>query len=220
MSIGAVTKAFVEVRVTFRSATVSLSQGRAVDPQEEIQRMTIENLGHTAPTSTGIAIPTGPYELRPELTTVAFEAKKFGVFTIRGTMRLVSGAFSVADPVERSTLHVVLDADSFTTRMRKRDEHVKSAKLLNTVAYPEIEFDSTEVAPRPDGTWDVHGMLEVHGQVAPAVLTVTSTTVESGLVRLGATARVNRREFGVTALRAAASALIDLRIEAVATPLR
>jgi polyisoprenoid-binding protein YceI len=36
-------------------------------------------------------------------------------------------------------------ADSFKTPMAKRDAHVKSAKLLDTAAYPRIEFDSTEV---------------------------------------------------------------------------
>jgi polyisoprenoid-binding protein YceI len=37
-------------------------------------------------------------------------------------------------------------------------------------------------------------------------------------VRLEATAVVDRRQFGVTAMRAAASSHIQLRIEAVGTP--
>ncbi|HUE05907.1 MAG TPA: YceI family protein [Acidimicrobiales bacterium] len=185
--------------------------------------MTIENIGNiakAAPHHDGLPIPTGRYRLHPELSTVAFTAKKFGLFTIRGTMRVVSGTFTVAQPLEHSTLHVVLAPDSFKTPMAKRDEHVKSTKLLDVATYPKIEFDSTEVVRGPDGIWEVRGLLVVHGQVAPAALTVTSASTDGALVRLHAAARVDRREFGVTAMRAAASAAINIEIDAVGTPVR
>jgi len=60
----------------------------------------------------------------------------------------------------------------------------------------------------------------VHGQVAPASLTVTTASTDGALVRFRATARIDRRAFGVTALRAAASSMLDLEIEAVGTPVR
>ncbi|HEY1651317.1 MAG TPA: YceI family protein [Acidimicrobiales bacterium] len=184
--------------------------------------MTIDNdnVGQATQPRAGLSVPTGRYRLQPELTTVAFSAKKLGAFTIRGTMRLESGAFTVANPLERSALHAVLAADSFSTPMRKRDEHVKSAKLLDVAAYPRIEFDSTEVTLGPGDTWEVQGLLAVHGQVAPTVLSIASTSLEGGLLHIRAAARVNRRQFGVTAARAAASALIDVQIDAVGTPVR
>jgi polyisoprenoid-binding protein YceI len=185
--------------------------------------MTIENLdhpGHAASPQAGLPIPTGRYRLHPELSTVAFTAKKFGLFTIRGTLRLESGTFTVAGPPERSRLHAVLVADSFRTPMAKRDEHVKGPKLLDVAAYPRIEFDATDVVPGPGGNWEVRGLLSVHGQVAPALLTVTSASAEGALVRVRATAEVDRRAFGVTAMRAAASSQIVVAIEAVGTPVR
>jgi polyisoprenoid-binding protein YceI len=81
-------------------------------------------------------------------------------------------------------------------------------------------FDSTEVVRGPDGAWEVRGLLAVHGQVAPAVLTVTSAATEGALVRVRAAAQVDRRAFGVTAMRAAASSLINIEIEVVGTPVR
>jgi polyisoprenoid-binding protein YceI len=185
--------------------------------------MTIENIGNVgqaAQPHDGVTIPTGRYRLHPELSTVAFTARKFGVFTIRGTVRVESGTFTIAGPLERSTLHAVVAADSFKTPMAKRDEHVKSAKLLDAAAYPRIEFDSTEVVAGPDGTWDVRGLLAVHGQVVPTVLTVTWASTDGALVPVRATARVDRRAFGVTAMRAAASSVIDIVIEVVGTPVR
>jgi polyisoprenoid-binding protein YceI len=183
--------------------------------------VTIENtakVGPAAPSRAGLPVPSGRYRLHPELSTVDFTAKKFGVFTIRGTMGLESGTFTVASPLEHSRLHAVLSADSFKTPMAKRDEHVRSPKLLDVATYPKVEFDSTEVVPGPGGTWEVRGLLAVHGQVAPATLTVTSASTEGALVRVRATALVDRRVFGVTAMRAAASSHVTIVIEAVGTP--
>jgi polyisoprenoid-binding protein YceI len=184
--------------------------------------MTIDNdkVGQATQPPGGSPIPTGRYRLHPELTTVAFSARKLGLFTIRGTMQLESGSFTVTSPLERSTLHAVLAADTFSTPMRKRDEHVKSATLLDVATYPKIEFDSTAVTVQPDGAFAVRGLLAVHGRVEPTVLTVTSSSLESGLVGFRATASVDRRAFGVTARPGFASALIDVQIEAVGSPVR
>jgi polyisoprenoid-binding protein YceI len=180
----------------------------------------IDNIGQAAQPGGALAIPTGRYRLHPELSTVAFTARKFGVFTIRGTMRVEAGTFTVAGPPEHSRLHAVLAADSFKTPMAKRDDHVKGRKLLDVATYPRVEFDSTEIVAGPDGTWEVRGLLAVHGQVAPIMLTVTSSGTEDALVRVHATAQVDRRVFGVTAMRAAASSLINIVIDAVGTPVR
>jgi polyisoprenoid-binding protein YceI len=54
--------------------------------------------------------------------------------------------------------------------------------------------------------------------MAPAVLVVTSARQEGARLRVTASARVDRRRFGVTRMRVAASSRIDLTIEAVGTP--
>jgi polyisoprenoid-binding protein YceI len=175
--------------------------------------VTIEETTHPA---TDIALPPGRYRLDPELTSVAFSAKKFGLFTVRGTLGLASGTFTVTAPPELSTLHAVLAADSFTTPMANRDTHVKGKTLLDTAAYPSMEFHSTEIVPMPAG-WEVRGLLTVHGRVAPAALTVSSAKMEGGLALVAATARVKRKDFGVTKMRAAASSVIEVHIGAVGT---
>jgi polyisoprenoid-binding protein YceI len=163
-----------------------------------------------------LTIGAGRYRLDPERTTVRFRAKKFGLFTVRGTMALASGTFTVTRPLEHSSLHVVLHAGTFHTPMAARDEHVKGASLLDVDRYPTIEFDSTEVVDTAAG-WEVRGLLTVHGTVSPAALIVTEVTAEPGYARLAATARVDRRRFGVTRMRAAASSSIDITIDAVAS---
>jgi polyisoprenoid-binding protein YceI len=169
--------------------------------------------------SAHIDIPTGRYRLQPELTTIGFSAKKLGLFTIRGTMRLDSGTFTVASPLERSTLHAVLATESFATPMRKRDEHVKGHTLLDAATYPRIEFDSTEIVVA-GGEWEIRGLLAIHGRVAPTALRVDCATFNGGLAQVHAQAVVDRRDFGVTRQRVAASSLIEVQIEAVGAPVR
>jgi polyisoprenoid-binding protein YceI len=179
--------------------------------------MTIDKLTKGATESGATPIPAGRYRLDPELTTVSFTAKKFGAFTISGTMALAEGTFTVAHPIGHSSLHAVLAADTFRTPMVNRDTHVKGRTLLDVATYPKIEFDSTEVVGWPTG-WEVRGLLSVRGTVAPVTLTVTAAAPEGSMVRLSAVARVNRRDVGVTRMRLAASSMVDVRIQAVGVP--
>ena len=177
--------------------------------------MTLDKI---TPAHANTPIPAGRYRLAPELTTVSFSAKKFGVFTISGTMAVTSGSFTVGEEPERSSLHAVLAADTFRTPMANRDKHVKGTTLLDVASHPTIEFDSTEVVATPAG-WEVHGLLTVHGTVAPVALSVTAATQEGAMVRLSAEARIDRRSFGVTRMRLAAASLVEIHIEAVGTPM-
>ncbi len=179
--------------------------------------MTIEDIAQRpAP----VAFPAGRYRLDPHHSTVAFAAKKLSLFTVRGTMGIASGEFVVGTPLERSRVHVVVSAGTFATPMAKRDEHVKGSTLLDVETYPHIEFTSTEVVPG-SGAWEIRGTLTIHGQSAPATLSVTTTAVEdTGLVRVSAQTDVDRRLFGVSAKRLVVSPVLSVRIEAVGVPLR
>jgi polyisoprenoid-binding protein YceI len=164
-------------------------------------------------------VPTllpGTYRLEPDSTTLHFSARKFGMFTIRGTMKLTRGTFTVADPVERSTVHAILAADTFTTPMAKRDEHVRSYKLLDAISFPAIEFLGTSVTPSPPG-WSVLGSLSVHGQQQNVALAISEVNDLGDIIRIAAHTQVDRNDFGVTGMRVAAGPKIDIRIDAVAT---
>ena len=180
--------------------------------------MTIHDTNTSAQSaSTGIVLTPGRYRLDRSLTSVRFSARKFGVFTIRGSVSVVAGDFTVGRRLEDSTLHAVLDAATFRTPMAKRDEHLHGESLLDVARFPSMEFDSTDVARTPGG-WEIHGLLTVHGKVAPAVLAVTAAGQEGAVVRVRAKTRVDRRAFGVTRMWAAASAYVDVTMEAVGTP--
>lgn len=176
--------------------------------------MTLEG---THQTSKATLPAPGQYRLMPELTTVRFAAKKFGLFTIRGTMALTTGTAAVTAPPESSTLHATLAANSFRTPMARRDEHVKGPKLIDSASFPTIDFDSTRVEPTAGG-WTIHGLLTVHGISEPIALDVRSALRDGELLRARATARIDRRDFGVTKFRFAAASRIDIDMDVAAEP--
>ena len=163
------------------------------------------------------ALQPGEYQVDPQASVVRFEARKFGLFTIRGTMRLTSGTISIADPIEASAVHAVLAADTFQTPMKKRDEHVKGPRLLDVVQFPIIEFHSTQVA-RVGSAMEVRGLLTVHGTTRPSALEIVELGCSGGGLRVLAMATVDRREFGVTAMRGAAAPIISLTFEIAGVP--
>lgn len=161
-------------------------------------------------------LPRGTYRLHPESTTVHFSDRKFGLFTIRGTMRLAEGSITIADPITRSSVRAVLTADTFTTPMAKRDDHVRSEKLLDVARFPTIEFRGERAAESPSG-WTVLGTLTVHGQQQDCTLAIDEITERDGTVHVTARARVDRNDFGVTGMKVAAGPYVDIRIHAMAS---
>lgn len=162
----------------------------------------------------GASIPVGRYRLEPAASSLRFTAKKLGLFTIRGTMQIEQGEFTIAAPLERSTLKAAISAASFKTPMAKRDEHVKSARLLDVVSYPIIEFRSETVHQSGSG-WELIGPLSVHGRTQEVTLSVSDASLEDDCIRVRARAHVNRHDFGVTGLKFIAGPVIDISLEVV-----
>lgn len=181
-----------------------------VDVAREEDRMT----ANQAMRPMAASIPAGRYRLDPGASSMRFTAKKLGIFTIRGTMQIEQGEFTIGEPLEQSTLKAVISAASFKTPMAKRDEHVKSAVLLDVASFPIIEFRSETVHQVVSG-WEVSGPLTVHGRTREVTLLVNDASVEGDRVRFRAQARVNRHDFGVTRLKVVAGSVIDIAIEVV-----
>lgn len=59
---------------------------------------------------------------------------------------------------------MIIDAASFTTKNRKRDDHLHSDAILAVVKYPTIVFTANDVRPSGTGGVEVTGTLTVHGR--------------------------------------------------------
>ena len=101
---------------------------------------------------------------------------------------------------------VAIDATSIDTDNENRDTHLKSADFFEVETYPTIRFKSTKIARAGDGlrmTGDLtmHGVtkevvLDVEGPVAPVKIRDSYRSAAS------ATARINRKDWGLTWNRA------------------
>lgn len=160
---------------------------------------------------TKVEIPTaGVYVLDPATSSITFATRHlFGLGGVTGTFTLRSGEITVTDPFSESRVHAVVDASSFTTDKPKRDEHVRSNKLLDATAYPDLAFRSTGLH-QVDGGWVLTGELTARGTTAPAELSITGVAAEGDALALAATSRIDRYAHGVAAAKGMAGRHLDL----------
>ncbi len=157
-------------------------------------------LCHVAP---GL-LHAAPWEFDPEHTGVHFKVRHLMVSSVRGEFEKVTGkiVYDEAD-VTKSTADITIDTASISTRLAKRDEHLRSPDFLDVVKYPAITFKSKRVEKAGNGTLKMTGDLTIHGVTKEVVLTVEGPTPAIkdpwGNRRVGgqATAKINRKDFGL-----------------------
>ncbi|WHM33033.1 YceI family protein [Streptomyces sp. BPPL-273] len=123
-------------------------------------------------------LPTpGDWEVEPAHSSIAFTARHIGLARIHGRFNSFAGAVRIAEDMERSAMHVVIDASSIDTNVKMRDDHLRSADFLDVERFPTLEFYSDRFAHRGGNRWAVTGALTLHG----VTRTVTLDTEYLGL---------------------------------------
>lgn len=105
----------------------------------------------------------GDWEIEPNHTQIAFTARHIGLARIHGRFNTFAGAVRIADRMEDSAMHVIIDAASIDTNVQMRDDHLRSADFLDVGRYPTLEFYSDRFVHRGGSRWSVHGALTLHG---------------------------------------------------------
>ncbi|MBQ0830740.1 YceI family protein [Streptomyces tagetis] len=119
----------------------------------------------------------GDWEIEPAHSSIGFTARHIGLARVHGRFNSFAGVVRIADDVERSAMHVVIDAASIDTNVRMRDDHLRSADFLDVERYPTLEFYSDRFSHRGGNRWAVTGALSLHG----VTRTVTLDTEYFGL---------------------------------------
>jgi polyisoprenoid-binding protein YceI len=143
------------------------------------------------------------WDIDPSHSSAHFSVRHLMISNVRGEFARLSGSVTV-DPrdITRSTVHAVIDAASVNTRDEKRDEHLRSGDFLDVANHPTIEFRSTRVTPKADGSLQVAGELTIRGVTREVVLEVEDNGELQdpwGNTKRGATAttRLDRKNFGL-----------------------
>jgi polyisoprenoid-binding protein YceI len=107
----------------------------------------------------------GVWRLDPHATTLRFRTRLLFIPVANGVVRAKAGHAEVSS-AGRASGKFVVDPASITSRIAKRDAHLRSADYFDVEKYPAITFTSSEVRSVGLGEVQIIGEIEVHGQTS------------------------------------------------------
>lgn len=135
-------------------------------------------------------------------TETAFSVKHMGLANVKGNFKTTSGTVTTDESGKISAVDVSIDVASIDTRIKDRDDHLKSADFFDAEKFPEIKFVSTKVTTTDDEEYALEGTLTIKGTSKPVVFEAeVGTPIDDpyGLKRGGASLSfaIDRRDFGL-----------------------
>ncbi len=174
----------------------------------------------TTPYPDTVLVPaSGRYTIDPAVSTIRFATRHlFGLAPVRGSFAVLAGTADLEQAPGSCRLRVEIDAASFTTGNQRRDATVRGPRFLDSSRFPTFTFCADRLESTEDH-WMLPGELTVRDATRPVTVAVTRSGVTespaggpASLV-IAATARVDRRAFGVTASPGMAGRFLDLRLQ-------
>jgi polyisoprenoid-binding protein YceI len=140
------------------------------------------------------------YRFDPSGSTIGFSVHQF-LGTTHGKFTKFNGRIDVnRQQPENSLVTVQIDVRSIDTRIKKRDDHLRSAEFFNVEKFPQMTFKSRSVKQTGPQTGDILGDLTIHGVTKPITLHVKLLTPlnETNQTRWAVTTEpINRRDFNL-----------------------
>ena len=143
------------------------------------------------------------YKIDTDHSTVSFKIRHI-LSNVQGHFKEFDGSFDY-DPDKPGTWKTtaVIQAASIDTNVAPRDKHLRSADFFDVEKYPTLTFKSTEVSDVTPTNAKLHGLLTIHGVEKPAVfdlqiLGVAKDPWGNVIASFTATAKINRKDFGLT----------------------
>lgn len=145
---------------------------------------------------------SGKYNIDGMHSKVGFEVTHLVISSVEGVFTKYEGAIQLDKDFSKSKVEVKIDADSISTQVGKRDEHLKSADFFDAAKYPKLTFESTEIKGSPE-KFKLIGNLTIKDKTKK----VTFDAKYLGLVKDGygqqkamfeAKTEISRKEFGLT----------------------
>jgi polyisoprenoid-binding protein YceI len=122
------------------------------------------------------ALANETYRFDPSGSTIGFSVHQF-LGTTQGKFTKFNGKIDVnREHPENSAVTAQVDVRSIDTRIKKRDDHLRSAEFLNVDKYPQITFKSRSVKRTGPQSGDILGDLTIHGVTKPVTLHVKLLT--------------------------------------------
>ncbi len=122
------------------------------------------------------ALANETYKFDPSGSTIGFSVHQF-LGTTHGKFAKFNGRINVdREHPENSSVTAQIDVRSIDTRIKKRDDHLRSAEFFNVEKFPQITFKSRNVKQTGPQSGDILGDLTMHGVTKPVTLHVKLLT--------------------------------------------
>ena len=140
------------------------------------------------------------YKFDPSNSTIGFSVHQF-LGATHGKFTKFSGKIDIdREHPENSSVAAEIDVHSIDTRIRRRDDHLRSAEFFNVAKFPQITFKSRSVKRTGPQSGDILGDLTMHGVTRPITLHVKLLTPinDTSRTRWAVTTEpITRRDFNL-----------------------
>jgi polyisoprenoid-binding protein YceI len=139
----------------------------------------------------------GVWNVDPGRSTIGFKAKSmWGLAPVKGHFADFSGDGQITD-TQTVFGRVDIKVASVDTKIRKRDNHLRSADFFEVAKFPDISLVVTGADAIDGDIVDLRAQLTVKGTSAPLPLRAKVAVLADGAVRVTTEATIDRKEFGV-----------------------
>lgn len=122
------------------------------------------------------AVASETYKFDQARSTIGFRVRQF-LGATNGKFGQFSGSIALdREHPERSSVSAKIQVSSIDTRIKKRDDHLRSEEFFNVAKYPEITFKSHSAKQTGQQSGDILGDLTMHGVTKPVTLHVKLIT--------------------------------------------
>jgi polyisoprenoid-binding protein YceI len=122
------------------------------------------------------ALANETYRFGPSGSTIGFSVHQF-LGTTQGKFTKFNGKVDVdREHPENSSVTTQIDVRSLDTRIKKRDDQLRSAEFFNVEKFPQIAFKTRSVKQTGPQSGDILGDLTIHGVTKPVTLHVKQLT--------------------------------------------
>jgi len=140
------------------------------------------------------------YKFDPSGSTISFSVRQF-LGTTHGKFTRFSGKIEIdREHPENSSVTAQIDVRSIDTRIKKRDDHLRSAEFFDVEKFPQMTFKSRSLKRTGPQSGDILGDLTMHGVTKPITLHVKLLTPISDTSRTRwsvMTDPITRRDFNL-----------------------
>lgn len=139
----------------------------------------------------------GVWNVDPGRSTIGFKAKSmWGLAPVNGRFTEFSGDGQITD-TQTVFGRIDIEAASLDTKIRKRNEHLRSADFFEAEKFPDISLVVTSAEAIDGDIVDLRAQLTIKGTTAPLPLRTKVAVLDDGAVRLSTQATIDRKDFGV-----------------------